>query len=279
MLAQPKQPRPIEELPADVVNALVGVLTDVDGTLTTNGKLQPDAFSALWALRNAGLMVIPVTGGASSLGDVMCRQWPVDAAIAEGGAVAFFERNGRFHRVINEQAARADDRPRLLRIASQICKEVPGARLANDLSFRLYDVAIDYAEEKPHLSYETAVLIKEAFERHGATAMISSIHVNAWFGKFDKLSMARQLLRDVFAMDLEQARERWIYCGDAPNDQPAFGYFPHSVGMGNVRDFEGQLECWPAYITAGRSGAGFAELAAQVLRYRCEARSLEDMRR
>ena len=41
---------------------IVGVFTDIDDTLTTEGAITADALQALQNLKAAGLMVIPITG-------------------------------------------------------------------------------------------------------------------------------------------------------------------------------------------------------------------------
>src|SRR5512133_39430 len=41
---------------------LIGVFTDIDDTLTTDGSITPDALQALTRLKAAGLHVIPITG-------------------------------------------------------------------------------------------------------------------------------------------------------------------------------------------------------------------------
>jgi hypothetical protein len=45
-----------------------------------------------------------------------------------------------------------------------------------------------------------------------------------------------------------------------------FAYFPKSVGVANVRRFAGLLAAEPKYVTHASYGAGFAELAAYILR-------------
>ena len=97
------------------------------------------------------------------------------------------------------------------------------------------------------------------------TAKVSSIHVNGWFGVYDKLGMTKTLLRERFGVDLDAERDRYLFVGDSPNDAPMFAYFPLSVGVANVRRFAGRLEHAPAYVTASEGGAGFAELAARLL--------------
>ncbi len=98
-------------------------------------------------------------------------------------------------------------------------------------------------------------------QAHGLTAKLSSIHVNGWFGTYDKLTMTKQLMREAFSTDLDAARADYVFAGDSPNDAPMFAYFPHSVGVANIREFAGRLAHEPKYITRAASGAGFCELA------------------
>ena len=139
------------------------------------------------------------------------------------------------------------------------------AALASDQPYRLADLAVDFCEDVPALPESEIDRIVAIFERAGAQAKVSSIHVNGWFGDYNKLSMAKTLLADVFGLDWERARDVVIYAGDSPNDEPMFAAFPLSVGVANIQAFAHRLENKPAYITRGHSGQGFAELAALLL--------------
>jgi hydroxymethylpyrimidine pyrophosphatase-like HAD family hydrolase len=77
--------------------------------------------------------------------------------------------------------------------------------------------------------------------------------------------MTRRLLVEAFGIDLDVERERFVFIGDSPNDAPMFAYFPHAVGVANVRGFSGRIPTLPAYVTQSEAGAGFAELAAFLL--------------
>ena len=108
--------------------------------------------------------------------------------------------------------------------------------------------------------------IVQLFEAAGAQAKASSIHVNGWFGDYDKLAMTRCLFEEIFATeDLETVREQVIFTGDSPNDVPMFAYFPHAVGVANVVDFQGEMASLPAWVTAKRGGYGFAEMVDVLL--------------
>ena len=106
---------------------------------------------------------------------------------------------------------------------------------------------------------------RQIFERHGAHAKVSSIHVNGWFGDYDKLTTSLTMMRELFGIDLAVDKAAYVFSGDSPNDAPMFGYFPNAVGVANVVDFADLLEHRPRWVTSGRSGAGFVELAKALL--------------
>jgi len=142
---------------------------------------------------------------------------------------------------------------------------VPGAALASDQLYREADLAIDYCEDVPRLGEPAIDRIVAIMREAGMTAKVSSIHVNGWFGEYDKLGMTRTLMRERFATDLDARRAEYVFVGDSPNDSPLFAYFPHSVGVANVRQFGGRVDAWPAYVTGEAAGAGFAEVAERLL--------------
>jgi HAD superfamily hydrolase (TIGR01484 family) len=255
---------PLERLGRDVARNSVAVLTDIDDTLTENGRLPALAYGALERLRNAGLLVIPVTGRPAGWCDLIARQWPVDAVVGENGAF-WFRHDDKTRQVVRHylrpNGQWQEDRRRLDVIAAEVLRDVPGTALAADQAYRAVDVAIDFAEDVTPLGADAIERIVAAFEAQGATAKVSSIHVNAWFGAHDKLSSSLDVLQRAFGIDGAADRERIIYVGDSPNDAPMFGYFPNAVGVANVRAFEGRIVHLPAYVTKERSAQGFAELA------------------
>lgn len=254
---------------------LDGVLTDIDDTLTTGGKLTPQAFNALQQLRDSGLKVVPITGGPASLALHAARLWPVDAAIGESGAVAYWMSTGAdgrrhlktefWHDAPTRQAQAAQRQA----VAQAVLQAVPGAALATDQCFRLCDLAIDYCEDIPPLSDEDVASIKRILHAASFTVRQSSIHLNAWPGSYDKLPMAKRCLQTLWGVDLEHSKQRWLYVGDAPNDEAMFGFFPRTVGVANIRKHLPAMQHHPSHITEGEAGTGFAELAALL----CEARS------
>lgn len=256
--------KPLAELEARGVRA---VLVDIDDTLTTEGKLTAQAYGALERLKGAGLRVVPVTGRPAGWCDHIARMWPVDAVVGENGAFYFFYDGGRLHKRFQDpEPVRKEKRSRLERIAGQIFAAVPGSALASDQPYRETDLAIDYCEDVAPLPLEAAQRIAELMRETGLTAKVSSIHVNGWFGDYDKLAMTRTAFAERLGIDLEKDGRQVVFAGDSPNDAPMFGFFANSVGVANVRRFEAVLERKPAYITQAEAGAGFAELAAHLLR-------------
>src|SRR4051794_35329608 len=257
-------------MPEQVRRSVRGVLTDIDDTLSTEGRITAAAYSALERLQRAGMLVIPVTGRPAGWCDHIARMWPVDAVVGENGAL--YTRYDHDRRKLTTRSVESGDprqnQQRLLAIAERILREVPGCAVASDQAYRQSDLAIDYCEDVPRLPTNSVDRIVALMEAEGMTAKVSSIHVNGWFGHYDKLGMTRTLLREVFAIDLDSARQDFIFIGDSPNDAPMFGYFPLSVGVANVRDFEGRLDAEPKYVTERRSGEGFVEMVGRLLAQR-----------
>jgi HAD superfamily hydrolase (TIGR01484 family) len=246
---------------------LRGLLFDIDETLTTEGKLTAEAYTALERLKNAGKIVVPITGRPAGWCDHIARMWPVDAVVGENGAFYFRHTQGKLiRRFQDDEQTRASRRARLLAIGRRILDQVPGCALASDQPYRETDLAIDFCEDVPPLPLETAERIAALMRGEGLTAKISSIHVNGWFGGYDKLAMTKRLFEECFKCSPEVLQHEFAFVGDSPNDMPMFAWFDCSVGVANISRFSGQIETPPKYVTRGAAGAGFAELAAHLLR-------------
>lgn len=260
--------QPLAALPQAVRVAIRGICTDIDDTLSTHGRLTAEAYAALQRLREAGKRVIPITGRPAGWCDHIARMWPVDAVVGENGAFYMrYDAPSRrlVKRFLVDDATRKANRARLAAVSERILAAVPGSALASDQLYREADLAIDFCEDVPALPRAAVDRIVALMQAEGMTARVSSIHVNGWFGDYDKLGMTRTLLAEAFATDLDAERERWIFAGDSPNDAPLFAYFPHSVGVANVRSFSDRIATLPRYVTVGEAGAGFAELARALL--------------
>ena len=263
--------KPLQQMPRETAAAVHTVFSDIDDTLTTDGRLPVAAYAALQALQDVGLRVVLVTGRPAGWCDHIARMWPVDAVIGENGAFyLWYDTTTRQlqSRHVFDATQRAEHRERMDAVRDTILREVPGCALASDQFCRLYDLAIDFCEDVPALGDAEIARIVALMQQAGMTAKVSSIHVNGWFGQYDKLSMAHLLMRERYGLELDAERARCVYAGDSPNDVPMFAYLPLAVGVANVARFSLPPGQAPAYITPSEGGAGFAELAQHLIRAR-----------
>ncbi len=263
------RPCPWREVSAAALRQVRGVMTDIDDTLTAEGRLDPAAADALAALNAAGVPVVAITGRPMGWSEDFVRPgpgaWPVRAIVAENGAVALLPEGDAVQvEYVQDDATRTHHHARLMEVQQRILAEVPGATAARDSAGRVTDIAIDHAEFA-HLDEAAIAQVVALMRSAGMTATVSSIHVNGWFGTHDKLSGARWMAQRLFGSALDDELDRWIYVGDSTNDQVMFGQFPLSVGVANLMHFADRLHTWPAYLTDGERGRGFAEVAAALL--------------
>jgi len=257
------QAKPLSDLDP---KGIVAIASDIDDTISSEGKIPADAYAALWRAKEAGLAVIPVTGRPAGWCDLIARMWPVDGVVGENGGLYYRYAGGRMVReYVFDARTRAENRERLQTVAKEVLASVPGAAIAADQFCRELDLAIDFCEDVPRLPDSAIDAIVAVFEKHGCTAKVSSIHVNGWFGTYDKLSMIRTFLSRELGIDADRDREKILFCGDSPNDEPMFSFFPKSVGMANLADFRSRVKHAPTYLASKRAGEGFAETIAHVL--------------
>ncbi len=261
----------MQQFDREAARGFEGIFFDIDDTFTTGGKIPASAFSALWDLKQSGLKLVPITGRPAGWCDHIARMWPVDAVVGENGAFYFWldAKAGKLkRRYMDPEPVRRERRVRLRRIEADILRSVPGAAVASDQMYREADLAIDFCEDVPPLDWPAIERICEIFRQHGATWKVSSIHVNGWYGDYDKLRMTCLMAAELWGMDLDADRGRFLFCGDSPNDEPMFAFFPWSVGVHNVLRFVDRMRHLPAYVTACEGGEGFAEIARRVLSLR-----------
>ncbi len=273
---------PLTQWPLADRRSITGVFTDIDDTLTTDGAITPDALKALGDLKAAGLTVIAITGRpvgwSEEVAFAVGKSWPVDAVVAENGSTALFldkistvpRKNiaQRLSKIYQQDSAmRSRNCEHMKQVVQRVLREVSGALVSQDSSGRETDIAIDHSEFT-HLSAEKIAQTVKIMKSEGMNATVSSIHINGWFGDHNKLAGARWIVRELFGRDLDLEKSRWAYVGDSTNDQLMFEHLPCSIGVANIRRFEGELSHKPRYITQGYRGAGFTEVA-QALLGRC----------
>ena len=251
------------------LNEVKIILTDIDDTLTTDGRLKSNAYSALENLSNSGFIVIPVTGRCAGWCDHIARMWPVNGVVGENGAF-FFSYDHQSKKMqqtyCQTPKERKENHLALHEIKKTILKNVSGSALASDQDYRHTDLAIDFAEDVATLSSNKIKEIVTIAENAGAIAKVSSIHVNCWIGSHNKLSTSLTTLDQVFGVSNSNIQNEVLFIGDSPNDSMMFDYFNKSVGVANVMDFIEELDKPPKYITLNHSGEGFVELADSLLR-------------
>jgi HAD superfamily hydrolase (TIGR01484 family) len=260
--------RAIADMPVEDAGRISTLFADIDDTLTNDGRLPACTYEALERLQSAGVAVAPITGRPAGWCDMIARMWPVSGVVGENGAFYFsyHQDSRRMRRVfaINDDQ-RASDRKRLEAVRARILAEVPGAAISADQLYREADLAIDFCEDVPPLPTGEVERIKRIFEEEGAVAKVSSIHVNGWYGAYDKLTMTRRFATDVLGLDIDAEKDKVVFVGDSPNDAPMFRFFPNACGVANVLQFRGRLDAEPAFVTLHEGGHGFVEVADRIL--------------
>lgn len=255
--------RPLVELADAKLAGLVGLVFDVDDTVTRDGRLEADAFVAMWRLREAGVQLVAVTGRPLGWVDVIARHWPVSFAVGENGAGWVSVRGAKVTEgYFDDEEARRRQRQLLERIEREVAASFDDVRLANDQRARRCDLAFDVGESVrlPASRVEQLVALIEAV---GARSSVSSVHAHAIPGEWDKDIGVDHAATALFGSALD--RERWLFVGDSGNDAAAFAGFPLSVGVANVMDHLEHLPSAPSFVTEADRGRGFRELADRVL--------------
>ena len=275
--------RPLKDWPVEQRRNIVGVFTDIDDTLTTEGAITPDALQALADLKAAGLFVVAITGRplgwcqslAANNPNLGTKALPLDALVAENGSAALIlNKNGSqvtengdslLSKIYQQDAVtRATNAARMQQVAARVAREVPTAQVSRDSPGRETDLAFDY-NEFARLPPETVRQVLAILQSEGMTTSVSSIHIHGCFGSFDKWRGACWIARELWGLDLAQQRDGWVFVGDSGNDQAMFEHFTHSVGVANIERFLPQLAHRPRYVTEASRGSGFAELARALL--------------
>lgn len=255
--------QPLSSASPNQFSAVKFVLTDMDETLTYKGRLAAPTYSALERLQASGIRVVPVTAAPAGWCDQMARMWPVDGVIGENGGL-YFERATTGHGVVRRywhpDDSLATISEHLKSIAETVTRKLPGARFAEDQSFRLTSIAFSRPDD-PAFGEQIVHALREA----GADVTINNLWILGWLGGYDKLSMARLILAEQYGVDIDQDRDSILYSGDSTNDAPMFEFFEHTVGVSTVTQYLNQIPVPPRWITRGPGGSGFVEAAEAVM--------------
>ena len=254
---------PLAEADRSVFRSVRFVLTDMDETLTYQGRLAAETYGALQRLQQAGVKVIPVTAAPAGWCDQMARMWPVDGVIGENGGF-FFRRDQDGHGIERtfwhpdqQRQAIAD---RLAEIGAQVRAAVPGAAFADDQLFRLTSLAFVQPKE-----LDTRDAIHSSLQNAGAVVAVNNLWLLGWLGNYDKLAMTRRVMAESYGIDIDADRDGILYVGDSANDAPMFDFFRHTVGVSTVLRYLSEIPTPPSWISEGPGGAGFVEAANAVI--------------
>ena len=269
----------LKHWPREQRRAITGVFTDIDDTLTTDGAITADAMAALARLKAAGLSVVAITGRPVGWSEPFAASWPVDAIVAENGAVALLPQQkfgqidplrttcgaGLLSKIYQQDAlTRASNYQRMQEVLQLIEARIDGASRATDSAGRETDIAIDHSEFT-QLSDAQIAAVVALMRSEGLHATVSSIHINGWFGAHNKLEGARWIVQQLWGRTLDAEMDSWAFVGDSTNDQVMFKTFASSIGVANIARFVPQLAYLPRYATLGERGAGFSEVCQAIL--------------
>ena len=261
--------RPLSEVPAAAARALSGVVFDLDDTLLDHGALGEAAYGALFRLRASGLRLFACTGRPAGWGEVIQRQWPIDATVAENGAIALVRRPGGKVDALDALAAgaRRARRAELLALAEALVLRFPAAALADDNGARWTDVTIDIGEHRT-VPAEQVQQMRAVTHGQGVRTFQSSVHLHLTREVEDKASGVIRLLTDEFREDPTRALTRYAFVGDSANDGAAFAAFALTFGVANVRAHLTRMSVPPRFVAASPMGLGFAEIARRLVSLR-----------
>jgi len=255
--------RPVAEL-AETALSLRGVFSDIDDTLTHEGAVVPEAYAALTRARAAGLRVVLVTGRPAGWAEVLASVWPVDAAIAENGGIAYLKRGRRLERLYFAPGDPSEELKRLAALSSEILAAFPFAKRSDDSGLRVTDAAFDVGELQ-QLKPAEIDAITDRSRALGARTLVSTVHAHAYFHGADKAQMSARVANVLWGETPEDTAAHYAFVGDSPNDQAAFAFFHASIGVANVARFAATLAPPPRYVTTAANGRGFAEAIDVIL--------------
>ena len=245
------------------------LLTDIDGTLTDKeGKIPRQSYYSLWELCQQGIKTIPVTGRSAGWCEMIARTWPVQGVIGENGAFYFYLQANQLKKIffLNKKNLKEAQEKRQ-NLEKDLLQQIPEVAFATDQFCRLSDLAIDIGEERKHITKTQQEHIFSICGKHGAQAKLSSIHINAWFGSYDKLSTSLHVLKEHHALNEKDIVEKVAFIGDSPNDAPMFAHFPHSFGVANIAKFtKTELPTPPTYLSPEEGAQGFVAFAQLLLK-------------
>ncbi|MGC1393885.1 MAG: HAD family hydrolase [Coleofasciculaceae cyanobacterium] len=232
------------------------IATDMDGTLTSEGKFTAKLLQALQELNAAKIAVLIVTGRSAGWVSGLANYLPVVGAIAENGGI-FYQNNQTL--ALTSISNLLEHRQKLAAAYQQLKSEFK-LQESDDNRFRLTDWTFDNQD----LTIAQLQRLDELCSAMGWGFTYSSVQCHIKPLGQDKAVGLRQVLAKFFP---DYSPQQVLTVGDSPNDVSLFNpeLFPLSVGVANVVDYIDQMSYQPAYVTQGAEGEGFCELARLLL--------------
>jgi HAD superfamily hydrolase (TIGR01484 family) len=251
---------------SQIKSQIKAIFSDFDDTLTHQSLFHSKTLHTLERLKEKGFWLVLVSGRPAGWADCLMRILPIDAMVFENGAGVMIREKTKIKTVrLASDKNVVEERQILQGLFDSLKKEIPHLKLATDQPYRLYDYAIDFIEEPPPLSAtEIEKVLNFLNQSSGITAKLSSIHINYWYGQHTKVTACQYLL-DIEGKKRSLDKNNVLYCGDSPNDEPLFQFFPESLGVANIKLFWDKLKFHPKYLTTEEGGKGFQEFAEELL--------------
>jgi HAD superfamily hydrolase (TIGR01484 family) len=230
------------------------IASDVDGTLTLNGKFSSDFISTLLDLQSAGIKVLLVTGRSAGWVSALANYLPVAGAIAENGGL-FLQPNGQ-QDLLSSIPNLSRHRILLENTFHHIKQKFPNLQTSSDNQFRISDWTFDFND----LSADDIQAISSQCKQMGWSFTYSNVQCHIKPVHQDKATGLLSILSNHFP---ELNSPQVLTVGDSPNDETMFdpAKFPISVGVANVCHYQDKMMHLPQYITHASEFAGFQELA------------------
>lgn len=256
---------PIEAIEAATWRKVLGVVTDLDDTLTCHGRFTRASLVALDTLSALGVPCIIATGRPLGWAEVLASLLPVRAVVAENGAV-WALREGSTVRVafLEDVDTRTQGLARSRAMARRVGEHFPLLQPVREHVLRATDVTLDIGERTtvPRDCVAEAMAMVRAGGLH---AVASSVHLHISHRAPDKTEGLRAALADL-GCDPKELEHCWIYLGDSPNDAGPFSAMALSFGVRGVERFP--MPALPRYVCRGGPGEALAEVVEALQKHR-----------
>ncbi|HHP7230716.1 MAG TPA: HAD-IIB family hydrolase [Xenococcaceae cyanobacterium] len=230
------------------------VATDMDGTLTQQGKFTSKLIFALESLLSSNIELIIVTGRSAGWVNSLTNYLPIQGAIAENGGL-FYSQNNSNWELLTEIPDINIHRQKLSQAFQLLQHKFPYIQESQDNLFRLTDWTFDIGNLKTHqLQAMTNICLENSW-----SFTYSTVQCHIKPQQQDKAKGLKQIIDKYFSyLSLQEV----VTVGDSPNDESLFNadIFPLSVGVANLKDYWEHLSDKPTFITTKKEVAGFCEL-------------------